>query len=759
MLVTIDRVAVNRAIGLLPIFKESTRGMLLGEGVLANEVDRVIELAQQEIQERQSATTQADVSATKANDGHAQAELSAATAAPTTIIPQPNANGEFASPLDGALWMAMTWKIPQTPLRGKAAFLDEWPKHASTDPAQIKQWAQQYSGCNFGSVAKSGSAFVFEVDSPEVLKRFPNFTSELIVKSRPGRGHRYYKFVPGIENIGQNATLYGDFSLRVDDEYCVSPGSIHPERHTQYTVKVSKGLVEPTPAEITFWNSEKKVKTGSLTANDNGEEPFPQGTRNSSLTSLLGRARQVMKMDAEQLFAYGLDVNEKRCVPPLPESEVKIIVDSIARYEIKNTSFPMLHAGKPIELNPQNSPTKHERDFSAVEAYPEFPVWAIQGTPLYEEFCKPAADASSKFPELIWMPAMMLLLNYASLKVCVGVNDIFNLYLGIIGKSGTFKSSSCELAMKYFEYAGVLNPTANEPANGRIVVDVPGSAEGYGLNLAKIKADHSIMWYDELKRFTDKIKGRDNSSTLLSNMLLIYESGAFKNRIKRNNESFDFPSGSYCFGWLWCCTDEAFPEQWQMMQGQRSGLNNRMFFCSTPDKPKTLVLDQTDHALMMTSALQFRTRIEKAIVEHSRDKGGYHYEDMANAQYLTSKLDSARAASWLEKFALGLAIDMGLPEIDNDCLERAYAIVQYGLQVARLIDPGEAETREARIENLILKALRFQHGEMTYRELERKCHASRFGMKLWWSCVQSLVAAEKIEIEDTGISRMVYLLR
>lgn len=354
---------------------------------------------------------------------------------------------------------------------------------------------------------------------------------------------------------------------------------------------------------------------------------------------------------------------------------------------------------------------------------------------------------------------MMLLLNYVSLRVCVGVNDIFNLYLGIIGKSGTFKSSSCELAMKYFEYAGLLNPTANEPANGRIVVDVPGSAEGYGLNLAKIGVNHSIMWFDELKRFTDKIKGRDNSSTLLSNMLLIYESGAFKNRIKRNSESFDFPSGSYCFGWLWCCTDEAFPEQWQMMQGQRSGLNNRMFFCSTPDKPKTLVLDQTDHALMMTSAQQLRSRIEKAVAEHSREKGGYHYEDMAQAQYLIAKLDSARAGAWLEKFALGLAIDMGLDRIDNDCLERAYSIVQYGLQVARLIDPGEAETREARIEGNILKHLRFNKGELSYRGLERKCHSERFGTKLWWSCVQSLVAAEKIEIEDTGISRMVYLLK
>src|SRR5437588_4445019 len=54
-----------------------------------------------------------------------------------TGVPQPDAKGEFASPVDGALWMAMTWGIPQTPLRGKAPFLPEWQKRASADSEQI----------------------------------------------------------------------------------------------------------------------------------------------------------------------------------------------------------------------------------------------------------------------------------------------------------------------------------------------------------------------------------------------------------------------------------------------------------------------------------------------------------------------------------------------------------------------------------------------------------------------------------------------
>ncbi len=79
---------------------------------------------------------------------------------------------EFPTPLDGALFMA-SLGIPQTPLRGKAPFLTDFPKTATTDHAQVRQWAVQYPGCNFGSVGREGEYFVLlEADSTDVRKRF-----------------------------------------------------------------------------------------------------------------------------------------------------------------------------------------------------------------------------------------------------------------------------------------------------------------------------------------------------------------------------------------------------------------------------------------------------------------------------------------------------------------------------------------------------------------------------------------------------------
>src|SRR5437879_9969975 len=134
----------------------------------------------------------------------------------TKEIQQPNPNGEFPSPADGAIWMAETYSIPQTPLRGKIPLLPAWQKNASTDPVQIRKWTAEHPGCNFGSVAIAGKQFIFEADSLAVRERFKNqghdFTSNLIIESSPGKGHRYYLSAPGVENIGQNKGE--DFSIR-----------------------------------------------------------------------------------------------------------------------------------------------------------------------------------------------------------------------------------------------------------------------------------------------------------------------------------------------------------------------------------------------------------------------------------------------------------------------------------------------------------------------------------------------------------------
>src|SRR6266403_102088 len=177
--------------------------------------------------------------------------------------------------------MAETYGIPQTPLRGKIPVLQAWQKNASANAMQIRKWAAEHPGCNFGSVAIAGNHFIFEADSLAVRERFKNqghnFTSNLIIESSPGKGHRYYLSAPGIENVGQNKGE--DFSIRANGEQCVSPGSVHPVTQKQYRVAVQNGpLKQPTPEEILFWKSERVEKTKKTDTELDSEEPIAEGS-------------------------------------------------------------------------------------------------------------------------------------------------------------------------------------------------------------------------------------------------------------------------------------------------------------------------------------------------------------------------------------------------------------------------------------------------------------------------------------------------
>jgi hypothetical protein len=261
-------------------------------------------------------------------------------------IPQPDANGEFATPADGAVWMATVHRKRQTPLNGKAAFMPNWQETASVDPVQIRKWAAEHPGCNFGSVADGG--LVFEADSPEVRKRFSgSFSNTLTIASSEGKGHRYY-LPADVEHIAQNATKHGDFSLRKQNAYCVSPGSVHPTTQKQYQVAINVPIVVPTAEEITFWKSERVEKQSApVQSND---ESIPSGKRNSTITSILGKAREATGANYDALLALAEQHNE-RCLPPLSDRELQTIAHSIARYEYKPAP-PVIMGGKVLGQQP-----------------------------------------------------------------------------------------------------------------------------------------------------------------------------------------------------------------------------------------------------------------------------------------------------------------------------------------------------------------------------------------------------------------------
>ena len=342
------------------------------------------------------------------------------------------------------------------------------------------------------------------------------------------------------------------------------------------------------------------------------------------------------------------------------------------------------------------------------------------------------------------MPAMVLLLNYVANKVRVEHKQLIpSLFMVLIGRKGKIiKSSSVESAIEYFKYAGMVEHgnTVMDNANAKALVWEIGSPEGFGLEMARLKCRNGILFYDELSTLTNKA-GIDGS-TLTSRLLAMYESGKFQNLVKSKKESFSFDPGTYCVSLIACCTDKNFLTHWSKLSGRSTGLDDRFFFLYQPSTfkdPKPQIYVPT-----MEGALKTRMLVDKAI-----QQGVFKIENSSPLQTAMADMDN-RQEIRAEKFALYFAIDLGLEEIDLECIERGLALVAYEKSVKKYLDTYEASTKEGSVQMELRILLKRNQGEMTLRDVERAMHPERHGTTLWLQAYKGLINAKIIRQVGTG---------
>jgi hypothetical protein len=387
-------------------------------------------------------------------------------------------------------------------------------------------------------------------------------------------------------------------------------------------------------------------------------------------------------------------------------------------------------------------------------AFPEFPLWVIDGTSIGEGLVKPECGINSKIEQFLFMAALTFQMNYLALKVRYEHAPVnLTVFLGLISPPDTLKSACVNLAADYLFHANAglsfrkaLKP---EDVHGRsILFASPGSPEGVLLRMEEIEAVRAVMLYDELKHLVAKAK--IESSSMESTLLNMYESGNLGSSVKRVKENFAFHANKYSFSLIWCTTSDDFLKLWARLAGDSDGLNSRMFFLPAPERPKPMTTyREVDH---------------RAAAKNTED---YLALGVDRATFKVANLDlwedarkrmSNRSVNLAEKFALALAVDLGRELVDEDCQRRGLALAAYRDAAFRWLDPFQAESKEADLEERIKRALERNGGGMRIRELEKSLHSNRYGTFSWWRALNGMVLHGLIGVDpETARPRMVWL--
>lgn len=624
-------------------------------------------------------------------------------------------------------------------------------KSASNDESQIKDWWTKSPNANIGIDLGRSNLTVLDFDNgapPAGLLPEGSF------QVTTGRGtHVYFVGIAKQADMYWNSRHIGE--IKSDGGYVLSPFSIHPSG-VPYSIKNGSTNITPLPEGLLDQlRASALTKCAASNEADNGAN-IPHGQHDTRLTAIAGKfhreglrdeglADALIKVCEERCEGYGTDYREM----------CEKIAKSVSRYPVTPS--------KDITLNQKPSVIVCEPEIEDCEIIPRpvFPRDVMEETSTYTNLVQPAVEHSSKYPELIFIPAMQAYLNYTATKVNLGhlLAAVPNMFVGIIAPYGQyFKSSSCELAHTYFRQMGLLSNHSRDITNaeGRTLVSSVGSTEGFGLMMQNSNCRNAILYYDELGKFISK--AAIENSSFGDDLLTMYESGLFSNHTKDSKKGFSFEQKSYCFSWLWCTTDRAFVRHWEKLDNISTGLNDRMFFLLAPEKPKEATLYRED--------FHFDTTKTRRLIDQAVQKGSFDYLDFKAANQKLSELKNPRAINAAQNYALFFAMDLGRASIDDDCINRAYALAKYRQDVLAYLDPIEGETLQGKKQLTIIRELRRNAGKMPYRSLKHELGGEKWGTGMWDSCFNGLVNSGRIAVREAikGYGpdqrpKMVYLIK
>ncbi len=206
-------------------------------------------------------------------------------------------------------------------------------KDATQTQAGVKEYWTKWPDAGIGLV--TDNLVVIDFDKKNGGKESKAAMETEYGKLPPTRTHRtgggglhYIYRNPNGSNIRNSAGLsgYKGVDIRANGGYIVVPPSPH-ESGKPYTV-LDKSEIASCPDWLMNMAKQRSV---TAQATPGVEGTIPDGQRNATLTSLAGTMRR-RGMPQAAIEAALLEVNRQQCNPPIPDSEVIAIAESVSRY-------------------------------------------------------------------------------------------------------------------------------------------------------------------------------------------------------------------------------------------------------------------------------------------------------------------------------------------------------------------------------------------------------------------------------------------
>jgi hypothetical protein len=661
------------------------------------------------------------------------------------------------------------------PLRGKDAFIKDWPNAATTDEKQIREWAAKFTDYNCG-VAGGPDVAIVDSDRVSRLRELAGehaadwFNTFSVTSGRPDRAHFYYRMTDEVREFGNKRWaepgIKGNvFEVKVHGGQVVAEGSVHPDTGQEYRITQDVPCI-PFPVGLMALIREYYGKDNAEPRERVPRGKISEGGRHDALVKEAGRVLRVTEMSKPVLTAHLQDFNEQWLEPPLDAEEVERVALSCNWQP--EPAQPVVTIGKgKIDAN-----TEPEAAKLPERVRPDYPITAWEGT-VVAEFAKLCAS-DNNIPRKLFAEAFRCALGavVGDRLECPEVDGgLPRSFTVIVAPKGKGKGTAIRRAVRFFSqtWSGMTSVTPGLLSGARDFLwkpkgigawvaaasSVPGMSRLTKDLESTIKNKPHLTWGNTLPRI---LSVHEEMKTFLSTLFIEGGVGSGMEGVVCqlwDDVSFhgtatgtrDAVYGEMMFSMLCGVTEQDWFDLLSRGNAVGGGLMSRFNLIGTEGEYENVSrINPTDFTALQTTFLPRVARLEGAHVKVTPTEAAKQIIGEW-ADNLPEGSERMNIHAW--RSALLIAWLRHEDSITAKTAEDAVRLGQYQIASHDYYRTQSADNAVAKVQAKIVRALELK-GPSFKRTLQQRTHAHRDGTELWNRALDGLWRDKAIGKRDDG---------